>query len=192
MGHDLVDQSTISFISLAASFLALAVSSLLAWRALEVSRDANNLAVVVDVLRQHRSPEFIAHEELLWATLATHDPGQGFAGLPSPIKEYTREVSLFYQTIAYLVEHNIAERRILVLETHYRLNRTWKAIAPFVEGERLLRGDPLSFLNTLEIFVDKARTFDVEGITRRMEAGNDHGWTPGRRSRTAGLRRQKS
>jgi hypothetical protein len=168
-----VDQNAVNFISLVASLLALFISSLLAWRSVEATRNANNLAVVVQLLEQQRSASFIDHEEKLWAYLPGRDPAGGLAALKSPEKEHLREVLMLYQTIAYLAEHGIAERRILVLETRYRLNRTWNASRPYILAERIARGDELSYLNTLEIFVRKANDVDVARITDHMERGEN-------------------
>ena len=85
--------------ALFASLLALAMSSVLALRQSRLMRDANQLPVVIDLFRELRADTFITREQEIWRSLpGDQDPAQGFGGIPTPLRTYVYDVSLFYQT----------------------------------------------------------------------------------------------
>jgi hypothetical protein len=162
------ETDVISLVAVIASMVAAVSSSLLAWRALRLNRNANHLPIIVDLFAQHRSPEFVEKEEYIWEHIHEHKPSLGFAKLPSPIKNYAIEVALFYLMFGYLSEYEIVERELIALQAKYRVIKTWEALEGHVMGERTLRGGEYTFLNTLEIFVDRVKSLDAQAIATRM------------------------
>ena len=147
---------------------ALASSTFLTWRALRFNRSATHIPVLVDMFRQHRSPDFIQKEELVWAHMKDHEEALGFSNLPADIRQQATEVTLFYLTLSYLTEWELIDREIVSLQVKYRMLKTWAAVEGHVRGERALRGGEFTFLNTREIFVRKVRNFDPQAIAERM------------------------
>ena len=121
----------------------------------------NQLPVVIAFFNEFRSEKFVDRERYLWANLpGQHDPNQGFTDMPEPLRTYMFDIGIYYQTIAYLVAFKVFDRRLAYLALHHRLVRTWRVIAPFVRGERRLRGAEATFLNALEEFVEFVRGED--------------------------------
>jgi hypothetical protein len=78
------------------------------------------------------------------------------------------EVGMFYQVLAYIGEYGLADRDFLIVQTRYRLMKTWSTIQPFVEGERRIRDGPNTFFNAYEVFADHAANLDEARATRRL------------------------
>lgn len=148
--------------SLLVALAAVAVSSVLSWRAVAVARDANHLPVIADLLAPHRNPDFMRKERVVHEKLKDFDPGTGFDGLPEPIWEATVVVAEQYQMLGYLVICGVADAALLVHQVRHSAIRTWTAIEPFVRVERQLRGGEFSFLNSFERFVEIAKSVDVQ------------------------------
>jgi len=147
--------------ALVASLAALTVSIFFAVRQSNLMRAANQLPVVISFFAEYRSDEFLRRERFLWENLpGEHDPAGGFSAMPEPLRTYMFHIGIYYQTVAYLVEFKVFDKRLAYLGLHYRLIRTWRKIAPFVDGERNLRGAEQTFLNALERFVKLVESED--------------------------------
>ncbi|MEU8229044.1 hypothetical protein AB0C12_05480 [Actinoplanes sp. NPDC048967] len=148
--------------SLVVAFAAVALSSVLSWRAVAVARDGNHIPVVTDLLAPHRNPDFIRKERLVHEKLKEFDLEAGFDALPDPMWEAAVVVSEQYQMLGYLVVCGLADADLLVHQVRHGAIRTWVAIEPLVQAERRLRGGEFSFLNSFERFVEIARSVDVQ------------------------------
>ncbi len=160
MAGSLLNVSAI-FISLA----SLATSTLLAARQARSADRANQLPIIIEMLDRHTTQSFYLKEEKIWEELPSRDPNLGVTRLPADIRGEVIEVSFFYQMLGYLLAFEVVDENVVILPIRYRLEKTWTAIRPFVESERVLRGDPYSYLNTLEEFAKSAAKKDVEGMT---------------------------
>lgn len=137
--------------ALSASLLALAVSSLLALRQSRLMRHANQLPVIIDLFRELRADTFIIREQEIWRNLpGDKEPSKGFGGIPEPLRTYVYDITLFYQTVAYLVNFNMIDDSLAYTALHYRILRTWSSVESFVRGERAIRGGENTFLNSFE------------------------------------------
>ena len=157
----------LNFIAVLASIAAVLSSVFLATQALRYSRNANHMPVIIELFKEHRSRKFVAKEQFIWQEMP-RNPAEGFVGLPEKVRSRTTDVALFYLMISYLSEYKIADQEMLALQVQYRLLKTWQAIEPHVREERALRGGEYTFLNTLEVFVERVRALDNEAIARRM------------------------
>jgi hypothetical protein len=163
--HGSMDQSLVlNIVSLLLSVVAVVTSA----QALRLGRNANHIPIIVNLLQQYRETVFIKREETLWTELPHIDASKGLAGLPEPLKTYVVEVSQYYQAIAHLAEHRIAEFNLLAPQVRYRAIRTWEAISVLVEGERKMRGGPNTFLNTLETFIQDLQDMDPKKVDERI------------------------
>lgn len=151
------------------NIVTLLVSAIAAWLsvvALKEGRKANQLPIVIDLLQRSREPAFARTEEALLSELVTHDPSLGFQCLPEPIKSDAFEVVQYYQCLAYLATHKIADFDLIAPQVSYRAARVWKAIRPHVDGERLIRGGEHTFLNTFELLVREINSVDLQRYDR--------------------------
>jgi hypothetical protein len=160
--------SVLNLAAALASVAAVLTSTFLAMLALRYSKNANHMPVIIELFKEHRSAEFVAKEQFVWREMPRQDPTRGFTKLPKRTKAHVTDVALFYLMISYLSEYRISDQEMLALQVHYRLLRTWEAIEPHVRQERSFRGGEFTFLNTLEVFVERVRALDTEAIARRM------------------------
>lgn len=131
-------------------------------RALGLNRNANQLPIIVNLLSKWREVEFMEREEVLWSEMPNCPQSMGFRDLPQPIKSYAFEVGQYYQCLAYLSVHSIADYDLIAPQVRYRALRTWNAIERNVGGEREIRGGKHTFFNTFETFVMGLRAMDIE------------------------------
>lgn len=158
----------LNLIATLAAVAAVVTSTFLAMQALRYSKNANHMPVIIELFKEHRSAEFLRKEQFVWRELPRQSPAKGFAGLPKKTKSYATDVALFYLMIGYLSEYKICDQEFLALQVKYRLLKTWQAIEPHVKQERISRGGEYTFLNTLEVFVERVRALDSDAIARRM------------------------
>jgi hypothetical protein len=160
--------SILNVIAGLASVSAVVSSTYLAIQALRYSRNANHMPVIIQLFKEHRSEAFVRKEQFVWRAMPRQDPIKGFSRLPRKTQAYATDVALFYLMISYLSEYKISDSELLALQVQYRLLKTWEAIEPHVRQERVLRGGEYTFLNTLEVFVERVRQLDSNAIARRM------------------------
>jgi len=151
-----------------AAVAAVVSSTFLDAQALRYSRNANHMPVIIELFKEHRSAEFVRKEKFVWREMPRQDPAKGFTKLPRKVQSYATDVALFYLMISYLSGYKICDQELVALQVKYRLLKTWTAIEPHVRQERVLRGGEYTFLNTLEVFVERARALDSDAIARRM------------------------
>lgn len=160
--------SILNVIAALASVSAIVTSTYLAIQALRYSRNANHMPVIIQLFKEHRSEVFVRKERFIWRAMPRQDPRKGFSRLPRKTQAYATDVALFYLMISYLSEYEISDPELLALQVQYRLLKTWEAIEPHVRQERILRGGEYTFLNTLEVFVERVRKLDSNAIAQRM------------------------
>ena len=157
--------------ALTTALVAVVASSVLSARAIRLTHNANHVQVTLSLLAAQRTGEFFAKEKRLWDELPTHDPSMGFMDLPENIRSDAIDVGLYYQALAYISEYGFADRDFMIVQTKYRMLRTWKTIRPFVDGERRLRGGSDTFMNAYEIFAVDAERLDITKTTKRLLNG---------------------
>jgi hypothetical protein len=88
-------------------------------------------------------------------------------------------VSIYYQILAYMDAFGVIDKRLAILPHHYRVAKTWSAVKPYVESERLIRGDYYSFLNFFEDFAvmcERESLKDLYLCVRRREFERRRWW----------------
>ncbi|MFI7599172.1 hypothetical protein [Actinoplanes sp. NPDC049681] len=161
-------QDLISLAALTAAIIATATSSLLAWQALRVNQNMNHIPVVLEILKPHRTPEFVRKEIAVWDEISKHDAALGFFALPEPIRSYAIEVGTYYQVLSYTSLYGIADGEFIAVQTQHRLLRSWDCLREHVNGERALRGSSNTFLNAYEEFARQVADMDIDAATRRL------------------------
>ncbi|MEU0963244.1 hypothetical protein ABZ328_27440 [Micromonospora aurantiaca] len=147
--------------ALMAALLSLAVSAGIAIRQYTVMNRANQLPMIVDLIRQVGSTELVEKEEFLLAEIGKHDPKCGISKLPDDVRRAATYVTSYYLTLAYLAAYKVVDKTLVALPIHYRLERVWGVIEPHVQGERKLRGSHFSYMNFLEDFVTWVKDQDI-------------------------------
>jgi hypothetical protein len=160
----------LSIAALVIALIAIVISSILARQAVRENQNANHMHVTADLLKNHRTPDFVRTEITLWDELPKHDPALGFVNLPEPVRGYAVDVGMYYQVLAYVSQYGLADSEFIGVQTKYRLLRSWECIAAHVKGERDIRGAENSFLNSYEAFAARVAQMDVDQAQARLVA----------------------
>ena len=161
----------INLAALGTALVAVVASSALSARAIRMTHNSNHVQVTLSLLAAQRTGEFFAKEKRLWDDLPTYDSNLGFMNLPESIRSDVIDIGLYYHALAYISEYGFADRDFMIVQTKYRMLRTWKTIKPFVDGERRLRGGLDTFMNAYELFVADAERLDIAETTEKLLAG---------------------
>jgi hypothetical protein len=159
--------TSLNIITLVVSLVALGVSSFLAIRQIGTARNANQLAVVNETLREFWSPGFRNQEALLWDKLRDQREDVAYSQLPDNLMETADSVCSMYLMLAYVV--SIVDWNLAILPISYRVVRTWAMLSPFVVRERELRGYEASFFSVLESFVKFIERQDLQSIAEELK-----------------------
>jgi hypothetical protein len=137
--------------------VAVVTSVVFSARQARIANHANHISVVIDLLAEFRSAEFHEQHDYVCLRLgAENDPADGVRGLPADAKEAFYGVVYYYQSFANAAVFGLLDDTLLVTILRTRIISVWKAVRPFVERERELRGD-VGGGNYMTIFEELAR-----------------------------------
>ncbi|MFD7241994.1 DUF4760 domain-containing protein [Streptomyces massasporeus] len=138
-----MDSSVVfNIVTTAIAVVAVVTSIVFSARQARTAKHANHISVLVDLLREFRSAEFHEQHDYVCHRLgAEHDPAGGVRGLPAEAKAAFCSVVYYYQSFANLAVFGLLDQTLLVTVLRTRIVSVWKAVRPFVERERLLRGE---------------------------------------------------
>jgi hypothetical protein len=159
----------INVAALTCSFGALATSFVMAMRQVNTAHKANQVPVTFEIFRIMRSNEIRKREETVHAQLPRHKPELGFSNLPEPLHGYAHEVSSYYNMIGYLAMMRVVDRRVATLPLYHRARKTWSVVQPYVQAEREIRNDPLSFMHGFEALIQKIDEMDIKREMAKMK-----------------------
>lgn len=172
--------TSFDLLSIILSGLALITSGIVAQRQLSASRNSDSTLVLLELLKEYRSPEMLADR----ARVIRHlDSGRfelsgGFRGLPDEMRISVERVSHFFDQVGLLVSHRLAPADALVTFFGVGAMQFWQRLYPYLSAERDLRGSKRYQLY-FEIFVDLSKRRDPERllarIQRRMNSGTGAG-----------------
>lgn len=146
--------------ALAASVIAVVMSTRLSARQTRLMRASNHVPVILDYFRDRRSGGFVQREFSVREEIGKYDWKLGFTGLPEPLRTDVHEVCYFYLDLIYLSKHGDVDA-YLIEYIRYPLLTTWDAVRSHVEGERVMRGPAeRGFLHSLEAEVERLRKLD--------------------------------
>ncbi|WP_181778875.1 DUF4760 domain-containing protein [Pseudonocardia pini] len=129
-------QETVALPALIVAFLALAVSGYLAYRQASLMRLSNQLPLLIDLIRELRSTEFLERERFVNSELKGYDPGLGYADLPEEAADNLQHVKSLFDSIGALVAFKVIDERAAISIFGFRAKRAWASMQPFVEVER--------------------------------------------------------
>jgi hypothetical protein len=140
--------NVIAATALLVSLTAAVVAYYFGRRQSVTARQANQMPVLVDLFREHRS-EKLANARAFVHTLGEGDfeLGQGLAGLPADMQIGVRELMWFYDNLGALVAHGIVDLEPVAGYLGGSVMDCWTKLTPLVNGEREQRkvrrsGDP--------------------------------------------------
>jgi hypothetical protein len=153
--------------ALVVSVAALTVSIAFALRQLRMSRGANLLPVILQAFRDVRDADFGSAQQYIHDELPRqYDAALGWRGLPVEVRNRIRTVILFYDDLGKTVAHGAIDEDLIVGSYGYGLQRTWRALEPFIRTERQLRNS--NFLVYMEHLASRVERLPPEQIYRRL------------------------
>lgn len=129
--------NTIAAIALGISLTTAALGYFFGRRQALTARQANQVPVLVDLFREHRSEKLAATREFLRAFDSTEiDAGLGLAALPADKRVSVRELMWFYDNLGVLVAHGIIDLEPVAGYLGGSVMAYWNKLAPLIAGER--------------------------------------------------------
>lgn len=129
-------------LALVLSTVAILVSGASAVRQITMLRHANQLPVIVDLLREFRSESFQKAQDYVVHRLGAEYPEPVcLSDLSYEARLAASTVRSFFSGLGAMVSEGIADERTVVSVLGYRADRAWSALEPFILKEREARGD---------------------------------------------------
>ena len=102
-------------------------------------RQSNHLPLIVDILREFRSPDFQKDYSVVLTSLDPEGPACALSQLRDAEKRAALTVAYFFQSIAYLVVYGIMGEEMVIATFQTSIRRSWNALRPYIEQERIQR-----------------------------------------------------
>lgn len=95
------------------SVLALILLATVAQRQLGASRNSDSTLVLIELLKEYRSPEMLSARARIIRELdsSRFDPSGGFRGQPDDMRMNVERVSHFFDQVGLLISHDLAPMR---------------------------------------------------------------------------------
>lgn len=153
----------VAVLALAVSVVALTVSALLVRRQVLLMGRANQLPILIDLIRELRSAEFLERECYVDEGLSMHDPALGHGHLPADAADNLQHVKSLFNSIGALVAFGVIDERAAISIFGIRADRAWRSIALFAAAERGARSG--NYAPFMEHFVALVREIPPEKVT---------------------------
>lgn len=164
----------LSISSLVASFMALGLSTWIAFRQARIMRHSYEVPLLVETFKEYRSPAYQRYEHYVVNELATeHSPELGLAGLPEEARVAATSLVTFFNIIGSFLVFNMIDESHVVPLFAYRANQAWNALEPYILRERQIRGDGV-FASYFEDLVCRSRDRSVSDFKLRLRQLPDH------------------
>ena len=159
-------QDITSILALIVSVIALALSALLAFRQIVLMNRANQWPLMVDLIQELRSQDFIRREHYVRTQLQNNLRELGVNNLSLEAVESAQVLASLFNSIGALIIFKVIDRRMAIATFGYRADRSWKALESFVLAERQRRGG--DYMNYYEHFVGLVRETPPEQISASL------------------------
>jgi hypothetical protein len=156
-------QDSTAVLALVVSVIALVASALLATRQTILMRRANQLPLMIDLIQELRSPDFLVRERYVNVRLKEHDPASGYSNLDPVAADHMQHVKSLFNSIGALIAFQVVDERLAISIFGYRANRAWCSMEKFITAERRLRKG--NYAPYFEHFVVLVRENPPEQIT---------------------------
>lgn len=124
------------------SAIALVALGFAAWqiRADRIgSEKSNSLPVASSAFNEFRSQTFQDHLRTVWNEAPSVIPEDGFQSLPTQWRNSAYEVVYFFEYLGILVAYELVPKELVVDFSANLIVRSWNALEPFIQQERLHR-----------------------------------------------------
>jgi hypothetical protein len=165
-----MDSSVVfNIVTTAIAVVTVVTSIAFSARQARIAQHANHISVMIDLLGEFRSAEFHEQHDYVCTRLGVEcDPEAGVRGLPSEAKTAFYSVVYYYQSFANVAVFGLLDETLLVTVLRSRIASVWQAVRPFVERERVLRGEGRTYLSIFEEMARLAAELPPENVQRRM------------------------
>jgi hypothetical protein len=160
-------------LTLILSLLALVSSAVVAQRQIGASRSSDSTLVLLELLKEYRSPEMLSDRARIIRKLDPDqlDPSGGYRGLPDEMRLSVERISHFFDQVGLLISHHLAPTDALITFFGSGAMQYWQRLHPYLAAERALRGSTL-YQAYFEIFAAVSERRDPEklliAVLRRM------------------------
>ncbi|MER6675024.1 hypothetical protein [Streptomyces sp. NPDC000983] len=120
------------------ALVAVVIAAASALRQASDTRRTNLLLYTLELGARARTPEFKRATEFVLTSLDGRDPALGISGLPPAEREKVLLVGGYYQDLGMLVVTGVLEEHIAVAIHYTGIKTVWRALDPFIQGERRL------------------------------------------------------
>jgi hypothetical protein len=118
------------------SIVAAATSIILGWRALTLARHSNTMPVLIDLFREHRSPQLADARQFVYFELANYDLSLGLDALPDDKRNLVSHMAWFYDNLGALVAHGVIDIAPVSGYLGQSVLVYWERLQPLIEAER--------------------------------------------------------
>ncbi|NUR69501.1 MAG: hypothetical protein HOU81_01635 [Hamadaea sp.] len=125
--------------ALVLSLLSLALSAVVGWRAITLSRQANSVDMVVDLFREHRGSDLAEARRFVYTSYTEFETNHGLSGIPGDGRELIRRLSCYYDNLGALVAHGIVDLDLVAGYMGSSVVSMWDRLEPLIVAERTLR-----------------------------------------------------
>lgn len=149
------------------SLLAVLVALATAFYAIQEARKANRLTVLATFLKEYRDLEPERHYILNGLSQYRPRSTWGIAALPPEDRNRVMKVAYYLDALAFLVDSRLIDEGYILKLLGGSIQRQYSALAPFIEGERGIRGESifmLGFENLARLAKDKAHERTPESL----------------------------
>ncbi|MFI7194038.1 DUF4760 domain-containing protein [Nocardia nova] len=148
----------ISAFALVISIGSIVVSTAMAVRQQRLSRNANHIPTMSNLMAEFRSPPFHDAHRTVMAQPKQQAAEIGFSDLPDDQRDAFVNVVYFYQMIATQIAMGVLNEEVMLAQIRSRIVAVWDAVELYVQAERLNNpyGDK-HMLSLLEYYAGRAR-----------------------------------
>ena len=150
-----------SVAALIISLVALALSGWSSVRQLRLARHANSLSTLVELFKEHRSPELADARHFVCSRLPSMDVSKGLAALDERDQQLVRTLGWYYDNLGVLVAHGVVPIDPVAGYLGGSVIECWQRMEPLVHAERAKReqmSDPTrwqEYFENLYLLVEK-------------------------------------
>jgi hypothetical protein len=108
--------TSFDIVTIVFSVLALILSATVAQRQLGASRNSDSTLVLIELLKEYRSPEMVSARARIIRELdpARFNPSGGYRGLPDDMRMSVERMSHFFDQVGLLISHDLAPADALI------------------------------------------------------------------------------
>lgn len=128
----------LSVLSLILSGVAVLISLLYGRRQSVLAQQANALSVLIGLVQEFRSPEFVVHRDFIDHQM-TNYASCPLSSLPDDARSHARAVTQLFDNVGILVSFGLLDERMALSFLGDSAVRHWHSLEPYIRAERVRR-----------------------------------------------------